>query len=300
MLDYLHYKVRTTPWLGRLALKSIPNLNWHVNIDPIGRFAIHVREHRMFWLRPPLTNEGFMLGVLRRLIRQGDVVYDIGANIGLYCRFMVQCFKSSHVYAFEPVETNRLLIARNMAIAARSNQVTILPCAVADNDGTAEFEIDDLTSNTGALCAVTHGKASESRAQYGLPPVTTRVQIARLDTLIESQCLATPDVIKIDVEGAESMVLDGSRNLLSAHRPRLAIELHNADVGRSVLQTLWSYGYHCFGCLATEKTKPYRELFPQDLKRIESRYSLLSIAASPSAEDLAEPVEEFTSSACSL
>lgn len=296
MFSRLHHKIRTTPWLGRFALKAIPNVKWHVNIDPIGKFYIRLRQHRMFWLRPPLIHEGFMLGSLQRLIRPGEVVYDVGANIGLYSRLILQCFKASHVYAFEPMPANLLLLKQNLAAAECSNRATIVPNAVGDQDGGADFQVDDLTSNSGSLDAVKHGAASESRSQYGLPPATTRVEVCRLDTLLEKGGIAKPDVIKIDIEGAEAMALAGARNLLITHRPRLVVELHGVEVSRQVLLTLWSLGYHCFGCIHRDDAGPYREIVPADLESIVDRYSLSYIAASHVADDLVRPIEDFTAS----
>jgi len=292
MLSSLHHRVRTTPWLGRVVLKSIPDLKWHINVDPVGKMAIRLRQHRLYWLRPPLLWEGFMLGALQRFIRKGDVVYDIGANIGLYSRFMVQRFGASHVYAFEPMENNRSLFAENLRIAGCTSTVSIIPCAVSNEDGTCDFQIDDLTSNSGTLDAVTHGAASQSRAQYGLPPATVRVRVARLDTLVETQELPKPDVIKLDVEGAEALALQGAKSLLSRHRPRLVIELHGADVARQVLQVLWSVGYRCFGY--ENDGKSYGEFTPADLNRITGLYTVHYLAASADPSDMIQPIENFS------
>ena len=294
LLSYLHHKIRTTPWMGRAALRAIPNLKCHIKIEPIGRFAIRMREHRMFWLRPPLLHEGFMLGGLLRLVRPGDVVYDIGANIGLYTRFLIQSFQAKQVCAFEPMEHNRVLLAENLSIAGCAAQVTIIPSAVGDQEGTADFQVDDLNSGTGVLDAVTHGGASQARSQYGLPPVTVRVPISRLDRLIEARSLPFPDVIKIDVEGAEAMVLAGAKNVLLSREPRLVIELHGAEVTRQALQTLWDLGYHCFGYLSLGGTSTYREVRRADLGSIQDRYSLPYAVAARSLDRLTQPIEDFT------
>jgi FkbM family methyltransferase len=293
MLSIDTYRIRSTPWLGRLVLKSIPDVRWKIEIEPVGKFAIRLRQHRMFWLRPPLVHEGFMLGSLQRLLHEGDVVYDIGANIGLYCRFMIQVFKASHVYAFEPMQNNCAMIAENLKLAGCSDRVTIVSSAIGDEDGTTEFQVDSLTSNSGALNTVTQGKASASHSQYGLPATVATVRAARLDTLCETPGFRKPDLIKLDVEGAEAMALEGARRMLQQHQPRLAIELHGAAVARQVLEFLWSLHYHCFGYLEAGGVSTYKEIVPEDLKSIAELYSLHFVVASTRAADLVEPIQDF-------
>ncbi len=234
-----------------------------------------------------------MLGGVQRLLREGDVAYDIGANIGLYSRFMVQVFKASHVYAFEPVVDNCSVITENLKIVGCTAQVTIMPCAVGDQDGTCDFQVDRLTSNSGALDAVKHGQASASHSQYGLPPTVARVPAYRLDTLLQNGSIRKPDVIKLDVEGAEAIALEGARHLLSRHHPRLVIELHGAELARSVLETLWKLDYHCFGCLEVNGVSTYKELTPADLDFLTELYSLHYLVASTRFQDLVQPIKEF-------
>ncbi len=293
MLPIDTYRIRSTPWLGRLVLKAIPDVRWRIDVQPVGKFAIRLRQNRMFWLRPPLVYEGFMLGSLQRLLHEGDVVYDIGANIGLYCRFMVQVFKAAHVYAFEPMANNCAMIDENLKIAACQDKVTLLPCAIGDQDGVSDFQVDSITSNSGALDAVMQGKASASHTQYGVPPAVAKVTTARLDSLIDAQSLRRPDVIKLDVEGAEAMALEGARDVLSRYQPRLAIELHGASVACRVLEILWSLNYHCFGYLEINGVSTYKEIFRADLPSITELYSLHFLVASTTAEDLRAPIVDF-------
>jgi FkbM family methyltransferase len=221
------------------------------------------------------------------------VAYDIGANIGLYCRFMVQVFKASHVYAFEPMIDNCSMITENLKIAGCTAQVTVIPCAVGDQEGTCDFQADRITSNSGALDAVKHGKASAAHSQYGLPAAVTRVTTSRLDTLLQEGSIRKPDLIKLDVEGAEAIALEGARHLLSRHQPRLVIELHGTEVARSVLETLWELDYHCFGYLEVKGVSTYKELTPADLEFLTELYSLHYLVASTQPEDLAQPIKEF-------
>src|SRR5262245_8748721 len=78
---------RRRPRLASWALKLLPDVPITIRIPGIGPFRIRARRNRSFWLRDPLANEGFPLAALRAVVRPGDVVYDVGANIGLYTRY---------------------------------------------------------------------------------------------------------------------------------------------------------------------------------------------------------------------
>ena len=290
LITKLRDQARYRPWLGRAVLRSIPDMRWQVPVPTLGKFEIRLRRNRNYWLRPPLNQEGFLLGALERLTRPGDVAYDLGANIGLYSRFFAQKFKASRVYAFEPMSENRPQLERNLELGGVSDHVFVLPYAVGDADGTTTFQVDDLTSNSGALNAVTHGDASRSRRQYGLPPVLETVQVTRLDTLIASGSVPVPDVMKIDVEGAEVMALRGARALLTGRKPKLAVELHDAEYAQDVLRELWALDYFCFGYLQTDAGSIYKKLLPDDLPLITGMYTLGYLAASPVEADLTEPI----------
>ncbi|HEY0306637.1 MAG TPA: FkbM family methyltransferase [Acidobacteriaceae bacterium] len=263
----------------------------------IGKMTIRLRQHRMFWLRPPLIFEGFMLGCMQRLVHKDDVVYDIGANIGLYSRFLTQIFHASNVYAFEPMESNRALLAENLRNGGCAQKVTIVPCAVGNEDGFCDFQVDDLTSNSGTLDAVTHGEPSQSRHQYGLPPSTVRVEVVRLDTFIATKGVPPPNVIKMDVEGAEALALEGARSLLLQHGPLLIIELHGAEVACQVLQVLWSVNYHCFGYFMQNGINAYKQFTPADLPSITGRYTTHFLVASPNEAILLQPIADYVADA---
>jgi FkbM family methyltransferase len=170
----------------------------------------------------------------------------------------------------------------------------VVPSAVGDDDGSCDFQVDTLTSNSGTLDAVTHGKPSQSHDQYGLPPATIQVKVCRLDTLVASGELPAPNVIKLDVEGAEAMALQGARNVLKTYSPYLDIELHGAQAARDVLEVLWSVGYHCFGYLYANGTRSYREILPADIPSITEMYSLHFLVASARADDLVQPIADFS------
>jgi FkbM family methyltransferase len=289
MLDLIRpvaYWLRTRPRLGRWALRLVPDWPWTVRIEGIGPVRIHLRRNRSFWLRNPLTSEDFPFAMLRHLVRPGDVVYDAGANLGLYARYLITVLGAGRVIAFEPAAENRPLLGRNLALGKIASQVMVLPVALADADGTAPFQVDDMQSTSGTLSKVTGGEPSVGRQNVGLGPLTTEVACRSLDSLV-AEGLPKPDVIKIDVEGAEALLLRGAAALLKQSSPRLLIELHGAQVAREVLTILDACGYSCAAKVSPDlHPSGYGHVDPSMLPRIEGLYDVHFLVASRDPADL--------------
>jgi FkbM family methyltransferase len=279
--------LRTRPLLGRWALRMIPDLPWTLDVEGIGPFRVRLRRNRSLWLRKPLESESFPFAMLRRFVRPGDVVYDCGANLGLYDRFLTATLGASRVVAFEPSPENRRFLAANLALGGIADRVTILPMALADEDGVAEFQVDNVQTTSGTLSKVTAGGPSEGRRNLRLSPLTAQVLCRRLDTVVAEEKLPPPDVIKVDVEGAEALLLRGAAGTLRERGPRLVIELHGAAVAREVLSLLHDLGYACAGKV-DPRLHPagYGRIDPSMLPRVEGMYDVQFIAASRDPGDL--------------
>lgn len=248
--------LRTHPVLGRASLAFTPNIPITVRIKPIGAFRVRLGRDRRFWLRHPLEHERVALGGLQRLIRPGDTVYDIGANLGLYSRFFVQAFGAGRVMAFEPMRGNLVDLAANLRIGGVADRVRVFPVALADHEADELLQTDDLASGSAVLDSVTKGDACETRRNYKMSPLTERVHVVPLDSLVKSESLPPPNVLKIDVEGAEGMVLRGAAETIEKHRPRMMIELHGASTAREVLPLLERWGYTVF-CRGARDERPW-------------------------------------------
>jgi FkbM family methyltransferase len=160
--------------------------------------------------------------VHRRFIRDwiapDAVVWDIGANLGLFAFPAALRARAGRVYAFEPDVDLAANLARGLRLARnRGLPLTLLCLAVADADGTATFEISKFSRAMNRLAGVGAWNDASIAAQE-----RRSVPTLRIDTLAKS--LAPPSVIKIDVEGAELAVLEGGRATLAANRPVLLIE----------------------------------------------------------------------------
>ena len=285
--------LREQPTLGRWALNCLPDWPLAIQIAPIGRFHIRLRRNRSFWLRHPLTHELFPLGALQRLIRPGMVVYDVGANIGVYARFMTSVCNAGTVICFEPMTENRELFEKNLRESAFQQRVRLMPCALSDADGEENLQVDDMMSGSAVLDRVTGGKPCQGRSQYGMGPRTELVHVARLDDLITAQNLPVPDVIKVDIEGAEAFMLAGSQETLRRHRPDLLIELHGAKPAQNVFALLNSLGYSCFGEGQNGEQRTYRRITPEIVSRLSDYYDLHFLLASMNRQKLQQPIAPY-------
>jgi FkbM family methyltransferase len=265
----------------------IPDVPWTARIDGIGPFRMRLRRNRSLWLRVPMESEDFPFAMLRHLVRPGDVVYDCGANLGLYCRYLIGTLGASRVIAFEPAPDNRALLAENLALGGIADRVTVMPMALADEDGTAEFQVDDIQSASGTLSKVTGGEPCVGRRNLGLGPVTEQVLCRRMDTVVTEEKLPLPHVIKIDVEGAEALLLRGASGLLGERSPRLLVELHGPEMARDVVLFLDEMGYAC-----TAKVAPhihacgYGPVDPSILGKVAGLYDIHFLVASRDPADL--------------
>jgi len=148
---------------------------------------------------------------LQGAVRRGDVVWDVGANVGLYtAKFASAIGADGRVVAFEPSPRNARILEQRFA-GART--VTIAAVALSDRNGVAPFyENDDETSVTDSLVPRAAGIAAHS------------VVVRRGDEYLGQY---PPNVIKVDVEGFEPEVLDGLHATLADTRLRAVfIEVH--------------------------------------------------------------------------
>jgi FkbM family methyltransferase len=279
--------LRTRPLLGRWALRLIPDVPWKARLDGIGPFRLRLRRNRSLWLRTPQESERFPFAMLCHLVRPGDVVYDCGANLGLYCRYLIGSLEAGRVIAFEPSPDNRALLAQNLALGGIADRVTVMPMALGDEDGMAEFQVDDMQSASGTLSKVTGGEPCVGRKNLGLGPLIEQVLCRKLDTLVAEAGLPPPDAIKIDVEGAEGLLLRGAAGLLREHGPRLLIELHGPEMARDVVVQLDRLGYTCAAKVGPHlHASGYGPVDPSMLGRVEGLYDIHFLVASRNPADL--------------
>jgi FkbM family methyltransferase len=162
--------------------------------------------------------------VMRRLLRRGDHFVDGGANIGYLTMIGAQCVgPTGSVDAFEPQSDNRARLEANLRRNGLTDRVRVHAEALSDAGGTAT--IHRFAGDEG-----NHGMASLF-AGDGAAAATVSVEVptVRLDDALIG---TSPALIKLDVEGAESLAIKGMTGLLKSPRPPAVILEHNPETLR--------------------------------------------------------------------
>ncbi len=154
--------------------------------------------------------------LIHRLLKPNSWFVDVGANLGYFTLLAAKwTAPAGKVDAFEPDPINRQRLEQHLKQNNLSDRVRIHPIAASSQAGDVE-----LTHPQSA--GTNHGMASIYKSLTG-EGTTYKVPTARLDKTIEG----TPDLIKIDVEGAELSVIEGMEKILrSSNPPKIIIE-HN-------------------------------------------------------------------------
>jgi FkbM family methyltransferase len=153
----------------------------------------------------------------RDAVRPGSVVLDVGANVGSYTLlFAMWAGPAGRVCAFEPAPDARDGLRLHVTLNGLADRVEIVPAAVWSTVGSVRFHVDGA-SGANAIAANGHGASVGS----------IEVETTTIDAFCERRRLC-PDVIKIDVEGAEVEVLRGARHTLAIPGLHAFVELHPA------------------------------------------------------------------------
>ena len=186
------------------------------------RYQPGSRPVRLAYLTSPNDNVRFdaiQIDLLRRGIRPGDTVLDVGAHHGQYGILMAAfAGPTGTVVCFEPDPYARSGLGRNVALNPDLRPPRVEALALSDAEGEATlFSRGGNSQSSLARSAVEFGAAHEAEA--------VTVPTERLDGYIARTGLATPSWVKIDAEGAEIRILRGASDLLEGPT-HIICELH--------------------------------------------------------------------------
>jgi FkbM family methyltransferase len=156
---------------------------------------------------------------IHRFVKEGGKCFDIGTNIGIWSLLMSEiCGETGRVYSFEPTPLTLKNLRENIELSGKTN-ITVIPTALGDEKG----EVNIYTP-------ADPGRTSMAPETEG--DVSNQVPVNRLDEVWEE--LGRPQIsfVKMDVEGAEPLVLAGGGRFFQQCRPVVTSEINNEKLSR--------------------------------------------------------------------
>lgn len=201
----------------------------------------YMRTKQDAWIRRMGLEGSFTHAIIQTMKEVGQTqgtIWDVGAAQGIYTTFGAKV--GGNVIAFEPDALSRNDLGANLQLNNCSDLVTVFPYAIGDTDGTVTLYTDGPKQS---MPSIRHTTGQKGKVE---------VPLRSIDSLI-SEGLAPPNLLKIDIEGAEALALRGGRGLfLSDHKPpHVFVEMHPSflqDYFGTTQQDVWNcmteeYGY---------------------------------------------------------
>jgi FkbM family methyltransferase len=222
----------------RIWLREHAGASPHTIPDEVREVAdgrrFHIGPDWIYWaIHMGLDFEPEPTAMVRKLVRPGDRVLDVGANFGWYTTLFAQeVGDRGQVFAFEPVPSTMERLRENLALNWLERRVTTVPAAVGKEPGEVTVYLFDRLSHSCASLST----LGETEYQSVAAPIVP------LDRFATEHAMERVDFLKCDVEGSELAVLQGATKILSGpEAPIILIEL-NDDTSRSFgysKQDLW-------------------------------------------------------------
>jgi FkbM family methyltransferase len=207
------------------------------------KFRLHSFQHKDYWAHGR-DREKNSMSMFSRMIRSGDLIIEVGGHIGYISAYFASLAgPQGRVVVFEPGPNNLPYLRKNTAF---HSNIILVEKAVTDHEGISQFYIEYFSGQNNSLFDNRRILDSNLRSA-GLQKVQTNsveVSCTTLDTYLAGAGLIIPSFVKIDVEGAELVVLKGMRNTLEQDGIALMIEVTENQY--EIFQLLRANGFIMF------------------------------------------------------
>ena len=171
--------------------------------------------------------ERYSTDYMKEIVKERDIVIDIGANSGYYALLESRLAHKGYVYTIEPVPKNTELLKRNIELNNYKN-IWTFSFAIGDKNGIGEMYLYEK----GNLCSFTKNIQNKSTGKMDVPIMT-------LDDFVDKYVSGDPTLIRMDVEGYEYQIIKGMTAILKSNKPLvLFIELHPFMMSKEDMKNL--------------------------------------------------------------
>lgn len=231
-------RVKSVPGVAQLQRRLVSTLlDGHEFIHMVDAgpakgisFLVRLPEDKGIWTG---TYEFDFARVLAAVVCPGAIGYDIGGWHGFFAGVMA-ANGAREVHVFEPFPLNADRIRKLIALNS-TKSITLHTVAVGESDTEMNLLVMPETSMAKLEAS---GFQPDATAQQKL-----RVRVRSLDSIVRAGEAPPPSLLKIDVEGAELLVLQGARATLRAHRPQIFAEIHSVALLEQCTAFLAGEGY---------------------------------------------------------
>ncbi len=185
---------------------------------------LNLHREKAFWFGIYGT---WVQSLMCKTLQSGDRAWDVGACFGYHTLLLCKLCKPENVLAIEPDPNNRVRLAKNVQ---RNGFGTTRVVATAVGAVAGQHFLRRHSIDPGQSVVETSGEVE--------------VRVTTLDRLLEEY--EPPALIKVDVEGAEDLMLQGATRLLHEVRPAWILETHG-EPGEEAVELLRSHGYRVRG-----------------------------------------------------
>lgn len=186
-----------------------------------------------------IENESDLIAQMLDEIGSDEVVWDIGANIGAHSCILAE--KADQVVSFEPYPPNLESLKKNVDLN-NSKNVKMFEIALSDKNTVENISIPETTSPGDQWPALVPDKISNSRKKKLQNSNLEETKVRKGDTVVEGG-MSSPNIVKIDVEGASMKVIKGMSDVLKSEKCRLVyVEVHQ-PISNEVRPSVEDFGY---------------------------------------------------------
>jgi len=248
--------IESQEFRSKADLLPLSHHKW-IAAEVLGRFTMWLD------LRDRYVSRGCLFGewepeetaFLQSRLQEGQTVLDIGANLGWFTLVAASKIGSTgKVHAFEPRPETLAMLSKTIALNTLERVVEVWPYALSDAEGELLLNWADKTDNPG------HSFLSKTETSIANHE-SARVKSVRLDDLLPD---VAPDVVKIDVEGAEPLVMRGALNALRRKKPVILSELFPDQLksvsGVTTAEYIAQMEREGYGCYMLENGFPKQRL----------------------------------------